>query len=131
MPLSILVPLILVGLPLVIGTVYWMTRDSDQKPLTKEAAQALFARDFPYLKPDQIWISNDEKSALFLSKKTGAAGLLLQMGSSFLTRVLEKDQYEATRSEDGLNLYLHEFTLKQVQFETSEADAILSALKKD
>ncbi|MDJ0613558.1 MAG: hypothetical protein QNJ29_07750 [Rhizobiaceae bacterium] len=124
MPLSILVPMILVGLPLVIGLVWWVNRGRSRAPLTACQAKDHFLNDFPNAVVDEILISDDGKNALLRLVDDNAIGMVHQMGQNHLTRLLDKSSVIGfeTRSA-GFEFRLNDFTLKSVSFENESLNA--------
>lgn len=113
MPLSILVPMILVGLPLVIGLVYWFS-GSKQSPLSEDMVSELFQRDFPHDEWDAILLDDDAKTAILL-KNSLPVGLVTAVGQNHITRRFDgKMLRSAEPSSKGVDLVLNDFTLKRI-----------------
>ena len=124
MPLSILVPMILIGLPVVIGLVWWVNKNKEQKDLEDELARSRFLLDFPNVKIVSVVISDDGKTAFLQLSETGNVGLVHQIGQNFLTRTIDRQTLESIERTDGtVVLKLRDFTLKKLIFRDASGKA--------
>ncbi|MEM9329893.1 MAG: hypothetical protein AAGA53_01125 [Pseudomonadota bacterium] len=115
MPLHILVPMILIGLPLVIVLVYLTTRDRKQERLSKESAVQIFSRDFPNFIAHEVVLSDQADAAFILSDQQNEIGFVKEFGKNHLTRLLDREflsKVEVTTS--GIDLYVNDFTLNRI-----------------
>lgn len=117
MPLSILVPMILVGLPVVIGLVWWVNKNNEQNDLEDELARSRFLLDFPNVKIVSVIVSDNGKTAFLKLSDETEIGLVHQIGQNFLTRVVNRQTLESMEITDNtVILKLRDFTLKKVTF---------------
>lgn len=124
MPLSILVPMILFGLPLVIGLVWWVNKGKQVPSLSDETAQMIFLVDYPNCVVEQVLVSDDGKNAFLKLQGRSELGLVHAVGQKFLTRVLDSQTVLGlTSSESAIHLRLQDFTLKQLSFEDENSQA--------
>ena len=124
MPLSILVPMILIGLPVVIGLVWWVNKNKEQKDLEDELTRSRFLLDFPNVKIVSVVISDDGKTAFLQLSETGNVGLVHQIGQNFLTRTIDRQTLESIERTDGtVVLKLRDFTLKKLIFPDASGKA--------
>ena len=124
MPLSILVPMILIGLPVVIGLVWWVNKNKEQNDLEDELARSRFLLDFPNVKIVSVVISDDGKTAFLQLSETGNVGLVHQIGQNFLTRTIDRQTLESIERTDGtVVLKLRDFTLKKLIFTDASGKA--------
>ena len=131
MPLHILVPMILIGLPLVIGIVYWTGREKEKPALSQELIRTRFAEDFPAFDVREAIISDNGNSALLFPADNSEAGLLHSMGQNYLTRLLGKDFVrEVKETPQGIDLYVNDFTLKRIAFPLTDDRHRAKVLKK-
>ena len=123
MPLTILVPMILVGLPLVIGLVWYMGGSENWQSLDTEKAVDRFKRDFPGFEISDVILAENRESAILLTEPGKAPGLVLRVGKNCLTRVLDHDTMRGYQETDsGLKLEFHDFTLRQTMFPVACAE---------
>ncbi|MEM9278637.1 MAG: hypothetical protein AAGA76_08690 [Pseudomonadota bacterium] len=131
MPLYILVPMILVGLPLVIVLVYWTTRDRKSEPLYAETAKERFLRDFPNFRIKEVMISDHGNSALVFSGQGGETGLVYEIGKNHLTRLLDEHTIiKVEETKAGIDLYVNDFTLKKISLPFSDVETRRRALNQ-
>ncbi len=115
--------MILVGLPLVIGIVYWSGRNKDRPALSHEVVSSRFAEDFPAFQSREVIISDDGKSAFLIPADNGPTGLVHTIGQNQLTRILNDELVrEAKDSPKGIDLYVNDFTLRHIPFPLADND---------
>ena len=124
MPLSILVPMILIGLPVVIGLVWWVNKDNENVGLKQELARNRFLLDFPNAELGAIVICDNGKTALLELMNKAGLGMVHGLGQNFLTRELTKASI-ISLEEDAENLVirLRDFTLKKLTIKDSTGKA--------
>ncbi len=124
MPLSILVPMILVGLPVVIGLVWWVNKENSHEVMTVVGAKERFGIDFPNLDIEAVVISDDGRSALLKLFDGEGFGLVHRVGQNYLTRLLDENVLHGFETnEKGVAFNLKDFTLKRVVFEDGTGKA--------
>ncbi|MEM7216241.1 MAG: hypothetical protein AAF423_11925 [Pseudomonadota bacterium] len=131
MPLYILVPMILIGLPVVIILVYWTTRDRRSDPLNPQTVEKRFTRDFAGFRSSSVIISDSGNSAFLVSKDSDEVGLLYAVGKNYLTRLLDRNairKIEETKS--GIDLYVNDFTLGKISVPLSDIETRQSMVKR-
>lgn len=133
MPLSILVPMIMVGLPLVIGLVYYVNKNKKHTSLTPELASSLLQADFAELNVKSVVIDDTASTAVVSTDDNDKIGLIAAMGQNFITRIGEPGFIKSVdETETGISIRTNDFTLRQIRLEFSDHETrqkILGALR--
>ncbi|MEL7428614.1 MAG: hypothetical protein AAFN43_01320 [Pseudomonadota bacterium] len=126
MPLSVLVPMILIGLPLVIGLVWFTSRNQAGVMLDPETAISRFTEDFPNAIVQKVWISDNGADAILRLTEPTHFGLVHRVGKNHLTRLVEKQDIRDMNVGSGaVELRLWDFTFAGLRFvSASEDDSI-------
>lgn len=115
MPLYILVPMILVGLPLVIGLVYLTTKREHQPALDETLAISRFKEDYPNCTISNVILSDDGANAFLLIEGEERIGLVAGVGKNYLTRMIGSENVRnLTDNDDQIELVLDDFTLRRL-----------------
>ena len=122
MPLEILVPMVVVGLAIMIGTVHLAGGSQKDARLDEDLARQRFAIDFPDFGAD-IFFLNDERSCAFLHDVHGdQLGYVQAMGQHCLTRLLKPGSVSDLASgEKRLVVKLKDPTLTKIEFAISDS----------
>ena len=124
MPLYILVPMILVGLPLVIGLVYLTTREEPDVSLDQNAAIARFKEDFPNCVVSKVILSEEGHHAFLFLQDDDGLGFVSGIGKNFLTRMLTSENVRDIRTtNNGLEISLREFAFRKRLIRLDNQDA--------
>lgn len=126
MPLSVLVPMILIGLPLVIGLVWFTSRNQARDLLDAETAMNRFTEDFPNSVVQKVWISDNGTDAILRLSEPMRFGLVHRVGKNHLTRLVEKQDIRDMNVGSGaVEFRLWDFTFVGLRFvAASEDDSI-------
>ncbi len=120
MPLTILVPMILVGLPVVIGLVYLIDKNKERERLSEEVAGKLYRFDFPDAKFDRIILDDASRSGLIVNDNT-LLGVVTGVGQNFVTRKIDNRLVEnVVETARGVGLQFNDFTLRHIELEVSD-----------
>jgi hypothetical protein len=121
MPLTILVPLVAIGLFLVFLCVRFFGNANIAEALDERTATSRFAEDYPGFSVDRACLGDDGKTAFLFSGSDGRIGLVHTVGRHYLTRMLEPGMVRAIEQDDtGLRLSLADFTLNSVYVNVSD-----------
>lgn len=128
MPLTILVPMILVGLALVAIAIRLLGLSKDVSIPAIADAISLLRADYPDANIEEAILASNGKAAI-LKLEDGSAGLVEAMGDRFITRILaQKDIRQVERKGDcDLVLRLADFTLSRLTLSFAEPKAALKA----
>ena len=122
MPLTILVPMILVALPLIIVTVYLVGNRKPRPKLNEQFACERFNLDFPGTDCQRVFVDDPGKTAL-IAQDGVMIGLVTEIGQNFITRKLDKRIIKSVKETgDGIDLWFHDFTLKHVRMDIANAE---------
>lgn len=112
--------MIMIGLPLVIGLVYWSNRNNPSQELTGVIASVRFAEDFPAFRHSEVIVADDCKTAFLVSDSGVEVGLVHQIGQNYLTRMLVHGSVKGVKDTgNGIDLYVNDFTLKKISVPVS------------
>ena len=129
MPLTILIPLILVGLPLVIGLVYLAGGRKEREKLTGQYAETLFNLDFPGTECEQVVVDDDAQTAL-IARNGAVIGIVTEFGQNHITRNIDYHTFKAFKeTEQGVDVWLNDFTLKHIGMAFADPDKRNDVLK--
>lgn len=132
MPLSILVPLILVALPLVLGLVWFITRENMPELLTRERASEILAKLLPDLTFDEIIISDEQSVGLCL-KEGKAVAMVMAFGKNYIAREIVPENIVSVRQTgDSMHLRMRQSDLGMIRFTISSEQTtqiVLAALE--
>ena len=130
MPLTILVPMILIGLPLVIGLVYLAGSTWKREELTADLTRKLFNLDHPGVDCQKV-IVDDARNTALISRDGFLVGLVAAVGNNYLTRQLNNGMIKGfTETRHGIDIRLNDFTLKQVQMEIADLELKNTAIQQ-
>lgn len=118
MPLSVLVPLIIVGLTLVFFAVRRSGGSEENPPLSATDIRERLAIDFPNERIEEINIAGSGKLALVQLAGQDNWALVKQMGHHNLTRQFSSAFVNSvSKSPEGLIIRLKDFTLPEITFD--------------
>ncbi|MEZ5872120.1 MAG: hypothetical protein R3D32_09775 [Nitratireductor sp.] len=126
--MTILVPMILVGLALVAVAIHLLGLSKDVFISTISDAIRLLETDFPDAIVEEAILASNGKAAI-LKLEDGSAGLVEAMGDRYVTRVVARnDVRQVERKGDcELVLRLADFTLPRLILNFTEPKAALKA----
>ncbi|MCB1456706.1 MAG: hypothetical protein KDJ48_07960 [Nitratireductor sp.] len=128
MPLTILVPMILIGLALVAIAMRLLGLSKQASISAIGEAISVLRTDYPDALVEEAILASNGKAAI-LKLEDGSAGLVEAMGDRFITRILaQKDVRQVERKgECDLVLRLADFTLPRLTLTFAEPKAALKA----
>ena len=115
MPLSILVPLVVVGLIIVISAVHFSGGSAKQTGISETLATEQILKENPDFKVGDVFITNDGVSALVYSAGKEQVGLVHSIGQNYLTRFINSDFIRDVKTDgEKIDLYVNDATLGRV-----------------
>ena len=121
MPLEILGLMVVVGLALVIGAVHYSGGSKSVEPMTEADAINRFLVDFPGIEISHVVLSDNGAIAILSTKESRKVGLVEQMGSHCLTRLLDQKNVEDISIDNsGIRIHLRDATLPAIEFNASD-----------
>ncbi len=115
MPLSILVPLVVVGLIIVISAVHFSGGSAKQTGLNETVATEKILKETQEFDVVDVFITNDGVSALVYSEGKEQVGLVHSIGQNYLTRFINSDFIRDVRTDgEKIDLYVNDATLDRV-----------------
>lgn len=129
MPLSILVPLIVVGIIVVILCVRTFGGVKSHEPLTQVLVKARFLEDFPNANIAAVHIDDPSQSAWLALTDENSIGILQPFGSGTLVRTISQAQIKSVDWRDNSAvLHINDFAMKTVIVNSNISD-LREALK--
>ena len=128
MPLTILVPMILLGLAMVAIAMRLLGLSKSASISAISDAIRLLQTDYPQAVVEEAILASDGRAAI-LKLEDGTTGLVEAMGDRFVTRILSVDDVQAVQRVDDCSLMLRlaDFTLPVVPLKFAEPKAALKA----
>lgn len=117
MPLSVLLPLVVVGITLIVVLVRLLAPTPPCRFATPDEAIAVWDRRHPDLPASAARLADDGAAALV--ETAGGAGLVWTLGADPVTRLAHG--FTAREAADGLRLALHDFTAPNVRVHLADA----------
>ena len=115
MPLSVLVPLVVIGLIMVIGAVHFSGGSAKQLTLNSAVVIEQILNDDPDFKVGDVFITSDGVSAIVYTADNERVGLVHCMGQNHLVRFLNAEFIRDVKMNgDKIDLYVNDATLGRV-----------------
>ncbi|MEM8749727.1 MAG: hypothetical protein AAGF28_05455 [Pseudomonadota bacterium] len=131
MPLSILVPMIVVGLAAVFAAVHFGGGSKASVPMDDQTARDRFLQDYPRETVSAVMLSNKGRLALLTLEQSDHLGIVYSFGQSFVTRLIAPPTVKSVsqRSDKAVEIRLRDFTLPRLRFESDDPAKIEQAMK--
>ncbi len=131
LPLEILGPLVVIGIAVIVLTVWKMADTSPRLLENCNQTKNIFLGDFPATQfGSECVISRNGRSALMeVSSPPDHLALIITLGSKHVTRCLGKDDIMGAikGTGDNLSILLNELTLKSVELDCGSTDNLHTA----
>jgi len=125
--LGILAAMVAIGLPLVIGAVYFFGNNSPEHEFDSKETIRRLQEDFPDFSPQLVVFDSAGKGALVVQKTGEPLGLVWRMGRKYLTRMLDSETLISYQlNEPMLNLKLREISLRNINIMVDDEDDLIS-----
>lgn len=111
MPLHILLPMVVTGIPLIVLLIWWL-QPSPRADLTPEYVAMIWNRRHPEAPFESAEISSTRDFAIV--ETTAGKGIFWMMGIDPVTRMLSPD-WEAREDTSGLTLIPHDFATPRIR----------------
>lgn len=127
MTLGVLAAMVAIGLPLVIGAVYFFGNNSPEHEFDAEKTIERLQEDFRDFSPQLVVFDSAGKGALVLQKNGEPLGLVWRMGRKYLTRLLDGETLISYQlNEPMLHLKLHDISLRNINIMVDDEDDMIS-----
>lgn len=132
MPLSILVPMVVLGIAAIVLAIHLTGGTRDARLAGAEEARDRFLEDHPDAVITAVALTADRRTA-FLDCGGGQVGMVQGFGDRFLTRLVPAGDIVIERAgERGVTVRMNDFTWRGGTFafaDGAEADRVLALLK--